>query len=160
MSEHQGWDLNVVVVVYTIHYKTIFNILIEWPLQWNDHCIDVNTNLADFTGVVVSSFCCFSNTTNVWDCAPVQRRYNYPRRWHDIKILIACPCSSNVLQLVLYMFNQCDKMAWLFFIFWPFKTMIICPIACKICQSRFRILPNLQNIAMDLQDFAKVAKFR
>ena len=90
MSEHQGWDLNVVVVVYTIHYKTIFNILIEWPLQWNDHCIDVNTNLADFTGVVVSSFCCFSNTTNVWDCAPVQRRYNYPRRWHDIKILIAC----------------------------------------------------------------------
>ena len=66
MSEHQGWDLNVVVVVYTIHYKTIFNILIEWPLQWNDHCIDVNTNLADFTGVVVSSFCCFSNTTNVW----------------------------------------------------------------------------------------------
>ena len=38
--------------------------------------------------------------------------------------------------------------------------MKICPIACKICQSRFRILPNLQNIAMDLQDFAKVAKFR
>ena len=41
--------------------------------------------------------------------------------------------------------NQCDLMARRWAKFWPFTTMNICPIAQQICQSRFKILQNIQR---------------
>ena len=42
-------------------------------------------------------------------------------------------------------FDRCDQMARLFFIIWPFATIKICPMAYKICQSRFRILVHSKS---------------
>ena len=42
----------------------------------------------------------------------------------------------------IYARGQFVQIAGLFFNIWPFTALIICPKVYKICQSRFKILPN------------------
>ena len=75
-----------------------------------------------------------------------------------------CPKFSPIFSAWIFRFlfilvtlKQCDQILRLFFNLWAFTSMKICPKVPKICQSRFKILPNPWKFA---QDFAKVAKFR
>ena len=59
--------------------------------------------------------------------------------------------------------RQCDRMAKLFLNIWPFTTLKICPKAWQICQSAFKLLPNLKinlkRTAKYFQSFAKSRSF-
>ena len=59
--------------------------------------------------------------------------------------------------------SQCDQMDRLFFNIWTFTSMKTCPIAFKICQSRFQNFPKQeiipQKITQDFVDFPKWQNF-
>ena len=82
-----------------------------------------------------------------------QARRPYPCIWQWRR---RCSCScrgvrrrrqsrwdpNDTFNSFILMPDQCDQIARLFFNIWPFTSIKICPKGFKICQSRFKILPN------------------